>query len=71
MPKENATSTPESRKAPPAGNSPSLISIFSFTAVSVKQVNQARHGNRFWQGKGPAALVHTPLRTLPGSNTGP
>lgn len=71
MPKENAISSPEVSRTPPAGNSPSLISIFSFTAVSVKQVNQAHHGTRFWGRKGPAALVHIPPGTFPSSNTGP
>lgn len=71
MPKGNATPTPERRRAPPAGNSPSLIPISSFTAILVKQVNRVHNGNRFRRGKGPAALVHAPPGTFPGSSTGP
>lgn len=71
MPKENATLTPQRSRASPAGDSPSLISISSFTTISVKQVNQAHHRNRFQWGKGPAVLVHTPPGTFPSSNTGP
>lgn len=42
MPGGNATPAPERQRDPPAGNSPSVIHISSFTAVLVEQVNQAR-----------------------------